>query len=239
MPSLLKSIALAAGTGIVLGVYATAARFPRRTPENSGGPDPSLLEPLLDRLERVEAEFLKPEAKATATAQEAELRTLRTKVDEAERRAATALGSVEARFRELRQAIPSLIEASLNAQMTELRSKVEAHVELRVAERAGALERAMADQLTSIGGLSDRAVESDANLQRLIAVVERLCERPPQPSSTVLPFEAQLAEAAQRELPAESRVRVIKENEPDRRHRFPLGRTFAVLLALFLPRLYR
>jgi hypothetical protein len=101
------------------------------------------------------------------------------------------------------------------------------------------LQRAMADQLTSIGGLRDRAVESDANLQRLIAVVERLCDRPPKPSSTLLPFEAQLAEAVERDLPAETRVRVIKENEPERRHRFPLGRTFAFLLAALLPRLYR
>jgi uncharacterized coiled-coil protein SlyX len=107
------------------------------------------------------------------------------------------------------------------------------------AERIGALERAVADQSKTIGGLRNQAAESDANLQRVIAVVERLCERPAPPSSTVLPFEAQLAEAVQRDLPGETRVRVIKEHEPERRRRFPLGRTFAFLLAALLPGFHR
>jgi hypothetical protein len=222
MPSLLKSIALVAGAGIALGVYTTA-RTPRRAPETQDGPDPLLFEPLLDRLEELESQLTKVEANGAAAAQvqslrqrivaqEADIQTLRVKLDETERRAAAAEDSVETRLRQFRQEIP--------------------------AERLGALERVMADQLTSIDGLRERAVESDANLQRLVAVVERLCERPPQPSSTVLPFEAQLAEAAERD-PGESRVRVIKESEPDRRHRFPLGRTFAFLLALLLPGLRR
>ncbi len=249
MPNLLKTVALAAGTGIVLGLYVTA-RAPRRPSDTARDSEASLIEPLLDRLEQLETQISKGEAKAVPTmqlqslqqligAQETELQTLRARVDESERRAATAVESVEIRIRQVRQEIPSLIEASLAGQMAELRSKIEAQVELRVAERIGALERAMADQLTSIGGLRDRAVESDANLQRLIAVVERLYERPPQPSSTVLPFEAQLTEAVKRDIPGESRTRVIKENEPDRRHRFPLGRTFAFLLAALLPKLYR
>jgi hypothetical protein len=245
MPSLLKSVALAAGTGIVLGLYATSARTPRLAPENPGAPDPLLLEPLLDRLEQVESQLLKSEASGTATAevqslrqsmvaQEAELQTLRAKVCETERRAAAAAESAEARLRQF--------QANLNTQMGELRSRIEAQVEFMVAERVGALEQAVADQETSTGGLRDRAVEFDANLQRLIALVERFYDRSPQPSSTVLPFESQLAEAVQRDVPGESRVRVIKEtkpNEPDPRHRFPRGRTFAFLLALLLPNFYR
>lgn len=191
MPSILKSIALAAGTGIALGIYTTAARAPRRKPECSGSVDPLFIEPLLDRLEQLEAQFAQGRANGEATAQvpflkqsiaaqEAELQALRVKVDETERRAAAA----EARF----------------------------------AERIGALERAVTDQLKSI---------------------ERLSDRPLQPSSTVLPFEAQLAEAVKRDLPGETRVRVIKDNEPERRHRFPLGRTFVFLLAALLPRFYR
>lgn len=185
-----------------------SAGTPRRKPRHSEGMDPLFLEPLLDRMEHLEGRFASVGAnggetaqveslKQSIAAQEAELQALRVKVDETERRAATA-------------------EASC-------------------AERIAALERAVSDQFKSIGGLGDRAAETDANLQRLIAVVERLCARQPQPSSTVLPFEAHLAEAVERDVPGETRVRVIKENEAERRHRFPLGRTFAFLLAILLP----
>jgi uncharacterized coiled-coil protein SlyX len=129
---------------------------------------------------------------------------------------------LEGHVAKLQQEIASLVDAKAPA-----------------AERIGALERVVADQFKTIDGLRDRAAESDANLRRLIAVVERLSERPAPPSSTVLPFEAQLAEAVQRDLPGETRVRVIKENQPERRHRFPLGRTFAFILAALLPGLHR
>jgi len=237
MPSLVKSIALVAGTGIVLGLYSMAAGTPRRKREDSDGPDPLFIEPLLDRVEHLEGQLASAGAKGgemaqvqslkeSIAAQEAELRALRVKVDETERRAAAAAESVETRLRQFRQEIPTLVEAQ---------------VEVRVAERIGALERAMADQSTSVGRLREGAAESDANLQRLIAVVERLCERPPQASATVLPFESQLAEAVHRdrEMPGETRVRVIKDSEPERRHRFPLGRTFGFLLAALLPRFLR
>jgi hypothetical protein len=235
MPSLVKSIAIVAGTGIALGLYTMSAGTPRRKPEDSDGTDPLFIEPLLDRIEHLEGRFANVGAKGgeaaqgqslreSIAAQEVELRALRIKVDETERRAAAAVESAETRLRQFRQEIPSLVEAQ---------------VEVRVAERIGALERAMADQSTSVGRLREGAAESDANLQRLIAVVERLCERPLQPSSTVLPFEAQLAEAVHRDVPGEPRVRVIKDNEPERRHRFPLGRTFAFFLAFLLPRFHR
>jgi len=149
---------------------------------------------------------------------------------------AGANGAETAEVQSLKQSM-----AAQEAEVQALRAKV-VETERRaaaLAEANGVLQRAMADQLTSIGGLRDRAVESDANLQRLIAVVERLCDRPPQPSSTLLPFEAQLAEAVQRDAPVETRVRVIKENDPERRHRLPLGRTFAFFLAALLPAFYR
>lgn len=177
----------------------TSARAPRRKPELFTDPDPLLIEPLLDRLEKLEAN-----------------------------------GAATPEIEFLKQSI-----AVQEEELRELRSKIDAQVEVRVAERIGTLERAMADQLTSIGGLSERAVDSDANLQRLIAVVERLCDRPLQSAPTVLPFESELAQAAERDMPVETRTRVIKQGEPDRRHRFPLGRTFAFLLAALLPGFHR
>ena len=181
MPSLVKSAALVSGIGTALRLYITSAGVPRREPEGSGDVDLLPIEPLLDRMEELEA-----------------------------------------RLARLQQEAASSVEVKDVA-----------------AERISTLERAMADQLKTIDGLRHRVAESDAHLQRLIAVVERLCERPAPPSSTVLPFEAQLAEAVQRDVPGEARVRVIKENEIERRHRFPLGRTFAFLLAALLPGFYR
>lgn len=257
MASLLKSVAIAAGAGIAVGLCATAAarRVPQREPESSAADDFLRIEPLLDRLERIETRLetaetnpgAAPEAHPLAAElnhrieeQDSELHSLRARLDETERRAAAAIEAVENRLRHMRQELPSLVESHVARQITELEARIELQVELKVAERIGALERTLADQSAAIGALRDRAVDTDTNLQRLIAAVERLCEQNAQPSATVLPFEAHLAEAAAREPAADSRVRVIKEAEPEsRRPRFPMARTFAFFLAIFLPRLHR
>jgi chromosome segregation ATPase len=256
MSSLLRNVAIAAGAGIVVGLCATttARRVSQKEPEVPATEDFLRIEPLLDRLERIETRLETAEVHRGATSQahplaaelthrieeqETELQALRSRLEETERRAAAAIEAVESRMRHMRQELPSLVESSVATQLGEFESRIESQVELKVAERIGALERTLADQSASIGALRDRAVDTDANLQRLIAAVERLCEKAPQSSATVLPFEAQLREAAEREPAVEPRVRVIKENEPEARRRFPLARTFAFLLAILLPRLHR
>jgi len=262
MGSLLKSVALAAGAGIAIGFCATSVtrRAQRPRPETSGGADDVLsIEPLLDRLERIEtrletAEFqpgvalqarlVSAEFTVRIEEQEAELRSLRAKLDETERRAAAAVEAVEKRVRHMGQELPALVESNVATKLSEFEARIESQVEIKVAERLGALERTLHEQSALIGALRERAVETDSNLQRLISAVERLCERTPERSATVLPFEAHLAEAANREEQAEPkaepRVRVIKESEPEtRRSRFPLARTFAFLVTIFLPRLHR
>ena len=103
MPSLVKSIALVAGTGIVLGLYSMAAGTPRRKREDSDGPDPLFIEPLLDRVEHLEGQLASAGAKGgemaqvqslkeSIAAQEAELRALRVKVDETEGRGRGGIG---------------------------------------------------------------------------------------------------------------------------------------------------
>lgn len=254
----MKSIALAAGAGIAVGLCATVST--RRAPKrelNSPADDLLRIEPLLDRLERIEIrlesgethgsragepEPVSPDLIRRVEEQGAEIEVLRVKIGEAERRAVAAVEAVETRFRQVRQEIPSLVESNVAARLGEVESRTETQVETKVSERIGSLERTLAEQSVSIGALRDRAQDTDVNLQRLIAAIERLCERTPQAPATVLPFEAHMAEAAQREPSAEPRVRVIKEkdNEPETgRTRFPLARIFAFILALGLPRLVR
>ena len=100
--------------------------------------------------------------------QETELQALRSRLEETERRAAAAIEAVESRMRHMRQELPSLVESSVATQLGEFESRIESQVELKVAERIGALERTLADQSASIGALRDRAVDTDANLQRLV-----------------------------------------------------------------------
>jgi len=262
MASLLKSIALAAGAGIAVGICATAStrrtsRLKSSTAEESAektGED-SLwkLEPLLDRLESIETRLGTAEIRRGAAAQPpadeltrrmeeqgTELQALRLRVGETERRAAGAVEFVENRFRQIQQDIPSLVESKLASRVTELEGRIESQVEAQVSGRIGALEQTLADQSVSIGALRDRALETDAHLQRLIAAIEKLCERTPAPSATVLPFEAHLADAAERETAVEPRVRILKENTSEvKKPRFPLARIFGMLLVLGLPRFMR
>jgi predicted nucleic acid-binding Zn-ribbon protein len=63
-------------------------------------------------------------------------------------------------------------------------------------QRFADLERSLLAQSISIRGLSERAEAYDANVQRLIAAIERLCEQVPPPVPST--FEAQLEHAMKR-----------------------------------------
>ena len=113
------------------------------------------------------------------------------------------------------------------AGIVELERRIEAQIEARVSERIGVLEKTLAEQSSSIGALRDRAVETDANLQRLIVAIEKLCERSaPAPqaeqSSAAVPFETRRADAPQRE-------------PESKRSRFSMTRIFALIGAIALP----
>jgi uncharacterized coiled-coil protein SlyX len=180
-------------------------------------------EPLLDRLDRIEARMSAMEA----SSQESIL--------------GTAIGpSID----ELRTRLHAETRESLDAALTTFEETIDNLVSLRIST----LEKTLIDQSTIITTLSRRAIESDANLQRLISAVERLCDRtdsrvapaaaapntapnaPPVPFFK-LPFEKQLSEAIQRQpesppRPPDSgfRPRIVKEEEGKRRRRTPLTR---------------
>jgi vacuolar-type H+-ATPase subunit I/STV1 len=211
--------------------------------------EPLRLDPVLDRLQTLETRLdrihevrqpdldLEPLIAGLTSRVEAyagEVQGLRSRLAETERRTPVALESEE-QFGKLQQAIPTLIAEKVAAHFSSPEYRDSGNNE---DARIGALERSMLDQSLSIAALRDHARDTDTNLQRLIAAVERLCERTPPVSAAVLPFPAKLADVAGREADAESRTRTGKEGEPHaRKPRFPLARIFALFLGILIPTL--
>jgi hypothetical protein len=90
------------------------------------------------------------------------------------------------------QQVPAHIEASVNAKITELEQRLlvefqEIHhktvdafvatVENHVVGRIAALENSLVEQSQSIASLREKSLNTDDNLQRLLAAVEKLCAR--------------------------------------------------------------
>jgi hypothetical protein len=232
MASILKTFAIAAGAGVAFGICTTAVgtNRPARRREHADVVD---IEPLLDRLENLERRFesSKPAVPVTELAsridaQEAEIERLRVLVD--------------ARATEIEQRLGAEIEERNKAAL----DSIEKTVELKVSERIAAIERTLMEQSASIESLRDRAIDTDANLKRLIGAIERLCERTqpiaapapppvpqPVPGPTVVPFESHLAEARAKQeekpAPADFRSAIFKEEE--KKSRFPLARIFGMV----------
>ncbi len=142
--------------------------------------------------------------------------------------------AIRSRVAEMRRGLAAEIQASVDATLESFERTVDSKISARVA----ALEKGLVDQSGIITALSERALESDANLQRLISAVERLCERtegrqpaaaspaaPPAPSPREdVPFEKHLSDAARRTPPAAPstgfrQTFVTEDDERKPRHR--------------------
>ncbi|MDP9054863.1 MAG: hypothetical protein M3N93_11275 [Acidobacteriota bacterium] len=221
----------------------------------SSYPDDILkLEPLLDRLEHVEARLKAVEARPAGAELEMRVRlhardieTLQMQMNESRQRAADEFTLVKKRFREISQEVPALLESMLIPHLTSIREGMHAEIEKflaqkltaledamenRISHRMASLEQALIDQAGIITTLSERAIESDSNLQRLISAVEKLCARTEARSEgRELPFETELAEAAGRQpeppqrIDAGFRPQIVKQGDDGRRRpRTPLTR---------------
>jgi hypothetical protein len=177
---ILKGLAVAAGTGLVIAFGSGRSRRETST------------EPLLDRLENIEA-----------------------RVSAVEARFAEAAKEVPAILESILGPHVEGIRARLHAEMLEsvetTLTRFERTIDSKVSLRMATIEKALTDQSAAIAAMSRREIGSDAHLQQLISAVERLCERidapPPapepmpvkEPSILDLPFENQLNEAMERE----------------------------------------
>lgn len=186
-------------------------------------------------------------------AQESDLRAIRVDVDEADRRIGAQMEFVERRMREIKEEIPSVVEARLNSHMAEMQARLESQIERRyldsvarleqtidqkLSDRISSLERTLLEQSLSIGTLRERAETTEQNLQRLITAVERLCERAqPAPAST---FQAELDHAMRNPNPETFVPRFAREAEAtEKKSRAPLARTLVALLTFGISRLIR
>ena len=178
---ILKGLALAAGTGVALGFSASLGR--QRNTET----------PPLDDLKL----GLKRQAKEIA--------------------------ALEQRFAKVSEDLPAAVEAAIAPRVDEVRTRLRAEmreaaaaglaqigqaIDVRLAGRMAALETTLGVQSSAIGALNQRALETDASMQKLISAVELLCDRAgarpapelvAEPSFLDLPFQRQYEAALQRE----------------------------------------
>jgi hypothetical protein len=136
-----------------------------------------------------------------------------------------------------RESVESMLETTVGPRIDDLRSRLRAEVlesvnaalatfermiDAKVSLRVSTIEKALIEQSSSIRDLSQRTVASEANLQRLIAAVERLCAQ----KDVLLPSPTQPPERQLAPLPTESgfRPRIVHEEDNKLRHRRPLAR---------------
>jgi uncharacterized coiled-coil protein SlyX len=131
------------------------------------------------------------------------------------------LEHIEARLSaiEARPSVQSTIESVLNRRIEDLRLRLHAEmqealtifegtIDNKVSLHISKVEKALIEQSVVITTLSQRAVDSEINLQRLISAVEKLFERS-DPAKTNPPDSV-------------FRPRIVKEDDKKPRHRTPL-----------------
>jgi hypothetical protein len=148
---------------------------------------------------------------------------------------------------EIARDVPAMLEAIIAPYMTAIRARLQAEtqqwlearlqafehdLEDKLSLRIATVEKAVIEQAGIMTTLTQKAIDSDVNLQRLISAMERLCQRaefrgeaqPAPPAVQNQPFESHLKEAAQR--PADGfRPKIVTEKEGERvRPRAPLAR---------------
>lgn len=202
------------------------------------------LDPLFDRLEAIEYRL--------------ELEARKPPVPKVVEAPPVDLTAVYAQLDTLRQELPGLISAIVREQLAEggepksdpapvvpetsIPESIAEAVALAVNERFGGLERGLRDHSSSVVALNERVNQTDANLQRLVAVISRLIEGPglnpaasqtPRGAHAAASFEAHLSDAMNGEPvpperePREFRAETIQEPEGTaRRPRLPMSRIF-------------
>jgi hypothetical protein len=233
---------------------ALKAPDPNGAPNSSAPEEVSEIDRLDERLSGIESRLSAVEARPVPADEtislaqiqnrfdrrDREIASLRLQMTETRQKVAAAVTVVERQFAEVSKDVPEMVESAIASHVTRLRSSLaselqasvdarlaifEQAIDNKVAARMGALEKALVDQSGIITALSERALESDTNLQRLISAVEKLCERtegrPAAPPPQSQPFEAHLSDAIKRpaaqpaapQTPSGFRPAFVKEEE--------------------------
>jgi hypothetical protein len=187
-------------------------------------------ERLLERLDRIEARIGAVEGSENSVVAELGVRI---------ERQAKMIETLKAQLNGTRQSLESTLDATIGPRIDDLRSRLRAEVleavnsalatfermiDAKVSLRVSTIEKALIEQSSSIRDLSQRTLATEANLQRLISAVERLCaQKDGQPlASPEQPLDRPLIAP----MPAESgfRTRIVREEDNKLRHRRPLSR---------------
>lgn len=220
---ILKGLAVAAGVGFAVGM-ATGRR--RRHGENRGSGNSSEELSTLERLDRIESRVAAIEGQPLAVSgseldlrmqtQSRDFEALRLQMNEYRQRTAGDVALIQKGLTEITKGIPALLESIVAPRVDDLRlhlraemqqsvdaslTKFERAFEDKVSDRIAALEKVMLDQSALMTALSHRAIESEMNLERLIAAVGRLCDRPgesPDTGATAAPKERSAADSPYR-----------------------------------------
>lgn len=149
--------------------------------------------PIVERLDRIEARMSALEKRSPISAGSeagAEIESLHAEVADHRRKITTQVAAIEKRFEMLAREIPAVLESIVGPRVEDLRAHLRTEVQQstgaaltrferavhnKLAERMAVVEKAVREQSVTVNALSRRAVESDANVQRLVAAVERLC----------------------------------------------------------------
>jgi uncharacterized coiled-coil protein SlyX len=191
--TIVKGLTVAAGLGLAIGIGSGK----RRAEENRMGTrlpdDDPEAGPIAARLDRIEARIGAIEARSPISAGSdagGEIDALHTQVTEHRKKVAVQVAAVEKRFEVLAREIPAVLESIVGPRVEDLRAhlrteiqqsvgatlaKFERAINNKLSERMATVEKAVREQSVTVNALSRRAVESDANVQRLVAAVERLC----------------------------------------------------------------
>jgi hypothetical protein len=185
-----------------------------------------------------------------------DIEPLLDRLESIERRYELAIQAKSAQDAEI-AALRQIVDAQGAEMLATIEKTIEKTVEFRVSERISAIERSLTEQSVSIDALRERSTATDANLQRLIVAIEKLCERVPPPAPApvpavapgpvLMPFEAHLRDANQRqEARSDSfpqfRSKIFREDTPEpvavtpepKKVRFPLARIFGMLTLVLL-----
>jgi uncharacterized coiled-coil protein SlyX len=263
MAKILKQVAIAAGAGLAVGLTAMSPARPAsplRRPASLRDDEILDLEPVLDRLEALERrlERMDQQAAPEPAVHLEQFVELRIASLRAEIPVLVATG-IDARIAALEARIEAELEAQRRQTFEALGPMIEAGVARHVDARFETLEKAVAEQSSSIAALRERVEQTDLNLQRLVVAIERLVEgtavqhQRQMPRSPVAPapanasFQAHLNEHLETQSqtedppqpPFRSRIFVEPEAKEERKPRFPLSRIFGALLAFSLTRLFR
>jgi hypothetical protein len=185
--TLLGGIAIAAGTGLAIGFCA----FGRRR-AHSRALQPASLEPLIERLDRIEARVTQaewrpaPELSGKLSADVAAVRTsldiidgrlaaqsheidlLRMRSTENESIAAAEIHLNERRFKEIAAALPTEIEAVVVPRVEDLRERLLTEMKESMASALQTLEQSLDTRVSSrITAFEDKLLEHSASLAEL------------------------------------------------------------------------